>query len=403
MGNKSADVIIVGLGAHGSASAWQLAKRGTAVIGFDAFTPPHSLGSSHGDTRVIREVYAEHPDYVPIVMRGYEIWRELEEAAADDFPETARAGAGAFGELLRITGGITMGRPESDGIRGMKRSADEHNLEIEILDPSEIRKRWPQFEPRDNMIGAYDSRSGVLFPEKCVSAHLDQASKEGADLHYNEPVRSWRPDGDGVRVFTDHGEYTADQIVFSAGAWNPGFVSKLNLPFRLERQVLFWFQPAGSPEMFRPENSPNHSWEWTPGQSLYCQPDFGGGVKTAFHHEGEMFDDPKDLDRTVRESDERSLRDAISDIIPQLNGRVLRSAVCLYTDTPDRQFLLDWHPGHRNVIICSPCSGHGFKFASVIGEMVADMATKGDHGYDAPLIQIDRLISDESQTECPDD
>ena len=174
---------------------------------------------------------------------------ELEEAAADDFPETARAGAGAFGELLRITGGITMGRPESDGIRGMKRSADEHDLEIEILDPSEIRKRWPQFEPRDNMIGAYDSRSGVLFPEKCVSAHLDQASKEGADLHYNEPVRSWRPDGDGVRVFTDHGEFTADQIVFSAGAWNPGFVSKLNLPFRLERQVLFWFQPAGSPEI----------------------------------------------------------------------------------------------------------------------------------------------------------
>ena len=116
-----------------------------------------------------------------------------------------------------------------------------------------------------------------------------------------------------------------------------------------------------------------------------------------------MFDDPNDLDRTVRESDERSLRDAISDIIPQLNGRVLRSAVCLYTDTPDRQFLLDWHPGHRNVIICSPCSGHGFKFASVIGEMVADMATKGDHGYDAPLIQIDRLLSDESQTECPDE
>ena len=160
MGSKSADVIVVGLGAHGSASAWQLAKRGSNVIGFDAFTPPHTLGSSHGDTRVIRAVYAEHPDYVPIMLRGYEIWRELESAVADDGEAT---------ELLRIVGGLTVGRPEGDGVRGVKRSAKEHNLEIEVLEPAEIRRRWPQFQPRDNMIGTFDFRSGVLFPEKCVS------------------------------------------------------------------------------------------------------------------------------------------------------------------------------------------------------------------------------------------
>ena len=384
MGNKTADVIVVGLGAHGSASAWQLAKRGVNVIGFDAFKPPHTLGSSHGDTRVIRLVYAEHPDYVPIMRRGYEVWRELEQALADDGDAT---------QLLRIVGGLTVGTQESENITGVKRAAKEHGLEFEIIEPSEIRSRWPQFQPRDNMIGGFDPQSGVLFPEKCIGAHLEQAQKQGADLHYNEPVRRWHPDGEGVRVFTDGGEYTADQIVFSAGAWNPAFLSKLKLPLRLERQVLFWFQPASSPELFEPENCPNHSWEYRSGYGLYVQPDFGGGVKTAFHHGGEMFDDP----------DEKSLRHAISDILPQLNGRVLKSAVCLYTDTPDYHFLLDWHPGHKNVIICSPCSGHGFKFSAVVGEIVADMATEGDAGYDMTLFGVERLLSEESVSQCPDD
>ncbi len=394
MSNRSAEVIVVGLGAHGSAAAWQLSKRNVSVIGFDAFKPPHTLGSSHGDTRIIREVYAEHPDYVPIMLRGYEIWRELEQACRDDGDAT---------ELMRITGGISIGRPESNSIRGVKRAAAEYNLELEILEPAEIRRRWPQFQPRENMIGGFDSRAGVLFPERCVSAHLTQAEKQGAALHYNEPVRRWHPDGDGVRVYTDNGEYTADQIVFSAGAWNPAFLSKLKLPLRLERQVLFWFEPASSPELFGPDNSPNHSWEYSPGKGLYCQPDFGGGVKTAFHHGGEMFDVPDNLDRTVREEDERNLRNAISDIIPQLNGRIVRSAVCLYTDTPDYHFLLDWHPGHRNVIICSPCSGHGFKFSAAIGEIVADMATNGETGYATKLFDIERLLSDESQSKCPED
>ena len=394
MGNNCADVIVVGLGAHGSASAWQLAKRGLNVIGFDAYSPPHVLGSSHGDTRVIRAVYAEHPDYVPIILRGYEIWRELEAAVADD---------GESIELLRIVGGLTVGRHECDSIKNIRLAAKEHNMKLEILDPSELRRQWPQFKPRDNTIGAFDSQSGVLFPEKCVTAHLNQASRQGADLHYNEPVRRWHPDGEGVRVFTDSGEYTADQIVFSAGAWNPSFVSKLKLPLRLERQVLFWFEPVSNPELFQPENSPNHSWEWSPGKNIYSQPDFGSGVKTAFHHNGETFDNPVDLDRTVRESDEKSLRTAFVDIIPHLNGRILKSTVCLYTNTPDYHFLLDWHPGHRNVIICSPCSGHGFKFSAVIGEIVADMVTKGEFGYDTPLFGIERLLSDASQSQCSDD
>ncbi len=394
MATRTADVLVVGLGAHGSASAWQLAKRGLEVIGFDAYTPPHTLGSTHGETRIIREVYSEHPDYVPMIQRSYEIWQELEQAGIDD-DDPAR--------LIQITGGITIGRPEGEGIKGVKRSSEEHGLPIEILEPYEIRLRWPQFQPRDDMIGAFDARAGVLFPEKCVEANIAQARRAGADLHFNESVTKWRPDGEGVQVSTDQGTYHADKLVFSAGAWNRGFLSKLNLPLRLERQVLFWFEPASSPELFGPDNCPNHSWEWSPGNALYCQPDFGGGVKTAFHHGGEMFDDPGDLDRTVRESDERSLRNAFSDIIPQLNGRVVKSAVCLYTDTPDFHFLLDRHPGHSNVVICSPCSGHGFKFSAVIGEIVADLVADRDTGYDMSLFSVDRLLNEESEYRCPED
>ena len=179
MGNRSADVIVVGLGAHGSASAWQLAKRGTSVIGFDAFAPPHTLGSSHGDTRVIRQIYAEHPDYVPIMLRGYEIWRELEETIAE---------RGEAEELLRIVGGLTVGRAESENIRGVKRAAEAHDMDLEILDAAEIRRRWPQFQPHDDQVGGFDPMSGVLFPEKCVAAHLDSAVDEGADLRYSLSV-----------------------------------------------------------------------------------------------------------------------------------------------------------------------------------------------------------------------
>lgn len=394
MSDQSSDVIVVGLGAHGSASAWQLAQRGLSVRGFDAFRPPHTLGSSHGETRIIREVYGEHPNYVPLIRRGYEIWEDLEQEMRDD---------GVDVELMRITGGITIGRPEARGVMGVQLSSETYGLPIEVLDSSEIRSRWPQFHPRDEMVGVYDARAGALFPESCIDSHLNQATACGADLHFDESVVRWHPDGDGVRVITERGSYSAGKIVFSAGAWNRDFVSKLRLPLRLERQVLFWFEPASSADLFSPENCPNHSWEWSPGKGLYCQPDYGGGVKTAFHHDGEMFDDPAALDRTVRESDEKSLRDAISDILPHLNGRVIKSAVCMYTDTPDQHFLLDWHPGHSNVIICSPCSGHGFKFSSVIGEMVADMVTKGDAGYDMSLFGINRLLSDQSEYKCPED
>lgn len=390
-GKSNWDVVVVGLGAHGSAAAASLARRGLKVIGFDAHTPPHTVGSSHGETRIIREVYAEHPDYVPLIQQSYGIWRRLEEESE---PQV---------KLMHKTGGISIGRPQARSIIGIQRSAEIHGLKLEMLKPGEIRERWPQLNPRDEMIGAYDDRAGVLFPELCVQAQLDDATRHGAELRYGESVTRWHPDGDGVRVYTAAGEFGAAKIVFAAGAWNRNFVSKLNLPLRIERQVLFWFEPSSSHGLFGPANFPNASWEWSPGKALYCQADFGRGVKTAFHHDGEMLQDVAELDREVRPSDEQNLRDAIADIMPQLGGNVRRSIVCMYTDTPDMHFLIDRHPGHPNVVISSACSGHGFKFSPAVGEVIADLATDVAPPYDISLFGIDRLLNPDSQVQCPDD
>lgn len=375
----SADVIVVGLGAHGSAAASALARRGLTVLGFDMDAPPHALGSSHGETRVIREVYGEHPAYVPIVQHAYRLWRRLEEEA--DPPVS----------LLRVVGGVSIGLPESETLAGVERSSREHGLPYELLEAGEIRARWPQFNPSPEMAGAYDPNAGALFLEPCLRAMLDDAARRGARLRMREPVRKWHPDGEGIRVYTDAGEYSAGRIVFAAGAWNRRWLSKLNLPLRVERQVLLWFQPL-RPELFGPDRCPNHSWEWKPDSWLYCQPDFGRGVKTAFHHDGEMHDDPESVDREVRPADEGDLRAAISDILPDMGGAVLRSAACMYTDTPDEHFLLDVHPGHSNVVIVSACSGHGFKFSPAIGEIAADLAVGQKSPYDISMFGIGRLL-----------
>lgn len=381
MGNgSSADVIVVGLGAHGAAAASALARRGLTVLGFDMYAPPHDLGSSHGETRVIREVYGEHPAYVPIVQHAYRLWRRLEEET--DPPA----------QLLRITGGISIGRPESEMVEGVRRSAQEHNLPYELLEADDIRARWPQFNPGPGMAGAYDRNAGALFLEPCLRALLSDAERGGARLRMREPVRRWHPDGEGIRAYTEEGEYSAGGIVFAAGAWNRRWVSKLELPLRVERQALTWFQPA-QPELFRPDRCPNHAWEWAPGRWLYCQPDFGRGVKVAFHHNGEMHDDPDQLDREVRPADEDDLREAVSEILPGLGGNILRSATCMYTDTPDEHFLLDRHPGHSNVIIVSACSGHGFKFSPAIGEIAADLVVGQKSPYDVSMFGIGRLLN----------
>ena len=375
----SYDVAIIGLGAMGSAAAYHLAKRGASVIGFDRFTPPHTMGSSHGDTRIIREAYHESPAYVPIVQRSYELWAELEQEAGET--------------LLRQTGGVMIGPPEGETVAGARRSAELHGLTHELLGADEIRRRWPQFNPPDDFAAIYEDRSGILFPEKCISAHLAGASGRGAELRYGTQVSGWTAVGDGVTVNTDGGSVSAGRLLITAGAWLPGLVSELDLKLEIERQVLFWFEPAANRELFDPANCPIYIWEYELDHAFYGFPNLGDGVKIARHHDGRIVD-PDALDRDdVSADDEQMIRVPLCRVMPDAAGRVIRSEVCMYTNTADHHYLVGFHPEHPSVLIGSPCSGHGFKMASALGEAFADMLLDGRSRHDLTPFGIERLLT----------
>ena len=350
------DVIVVGLGAMGSATACRLARRGMRVLGLDRFTPPHAFGSSHGETRIIREAYFEHPVYVPMVQRAYELWRDLERESGTT--------------LLRETGGVMIGRPDSDLVRGARHSAQLHGLRHEMLTAGEVRERFPALHPESDMVAVWEPRAGMLFPDACIAAHLAQARRHGAELRYKEPVLQWEPEGDGIRVLTAEGEYRARQLIVTAGAWVGALFPGLLL--RIERQVLFWFDPASDPEMFTPERCPVHLWQLDGRRFFYGFPDLGNGVKVGFHHGGEI----TTVDTVRREIalvEVEEIRSALRRLVPAAEGTLRATTVCLYANTADEHFLIDRHPLHPQVLITSACSGHGFKFSPVIGEILADL------------------------------
>ncbi len=365
------DVIIVGLGAMGSAVACHLARRGGRVLGLDRFAPPHALGSSHGQTRIIREAYFEHPVYVPLIRRAYELWSELER-------QTGRT-------LFRQTGGLMVGRPDSAVVAGAKRSAKEHSLQHEVLSAAEVRIRFPALQPRDGMIAVCEPRAGILFPEICVEAHLALARKQGADLRNDEPALSWEDDGGAVRVITSKAAYSAGQLVLTAGSWIQSLLGDLKLPLAVERQVQFWFEPK-HPGQFQPERCPIHIWEHEPGRFFYGFPDLGGGVKVARHHEGAIIN-PDSINREVGPEEVESMRAVVRQFLPDAHGPLRSAVVCMYTNTPDGHFFIDRHPAHARVWIASPCSGHGFKFSSVIGEVIADLLGEGQTRFDLSLFR----------------
>ncbi len=379
MGNDSSerfDAVIIGLGAMGSAAAYHLSRRGQRVLGLDQFTPPHTLGSSHGLSRIIREAYYEHPLYVPIVQRAYELWAELERESGQT--------------LWRRTGGIMIGLPEGTLVTGALRSAQNHHLTHETLSVGEIRRRFPAFNPTDEMVGVWEPRAGVLFPEKCIAAHLALAREHRAVIQLEEPVLSWTADGAGVRVTTPKGSYQSDHLILTAGAWLGRLASDLQLPLTVERQALFWFEAANHPERFHPDSCPIYFFEHEPDRFFYGFPDLGEGVKIARHHEGEHTQ-PETVERAVRPEEIETMRGLVRRFLPAAAGALRDTAVCLYTNTPDFHFLIDAHPQRPNVLIASPCSGHGFKFASAIGEILADQITGGGSRFDLSLFRLKRM------------
>ncbi|MCI0538018.1 MAG: N-methyl-L-tryptophan oxidase, partial [Verrucomicrobiales bacterium] len=236
------DTLVLGLGAMGAAAAYHLAKSGQRVLGLDRFTPPHTFGSSHGQTRIIREAYFEHPLYVPLVQRAYKLWAELEAT---------------YGRRLFLqTGGLMIGPPEGVVFSGARRSAQEHSLAHEILTAAEVRRRFPALRPDDRMMAVWEPRAGILFPETCIEAHLKLARENGAQLLFEQPALQWRPEGAGVHVVTPDAEYVADRLVLTVGAWVNSLLPDFPLRLQVERQILFWFAPRSEGPEFKPERCP---------------------------------------------------------------------------------------------------------------------------------------------------
>lgn len=368
MGRDAFDVAIAGLGVMGAATAFHLARRGAAVIGLDRFSPPHDQGSSHGHSRIIRQATFEHPSYVPLALHAYELWAELGR-------ETGR-------ELMRLTGGISLGAPESILIEGASASARRHRLPYETLSADEVRRRFPALRPADEMVGVYEPRAGILFAESCVDAYLEAARRAGAVLEYDEPVVDWRASASGVELRTGRATYRAASLVLALGPWLPRWMPSIKLT--VERQVAYWFGPRANADTFAPERLPVYMWDTGRLPYFYGFPDLGNGVKVAVHHGGEATS-AEAVRRSVGDDEVAAMRDLVAKYMPDATGELVRATTCLYTNTPDGHFLIGRHPDHPQVWVISPCSGHGFKYASAIGEVVADLATTGTTRHDISL------------------
>jgi sarcosine oxidase len=380
MNTQNYNAIIVGLGGMGSATLFHLASRGWRVLGLEQFAPVHGQGSSHGDSRIIRETYFEHPLYVPMVQRAHALWRDLEEQSA--------------AKLMTITGGLMIGPPDGTVVAGTLRSAAEHNLPHEVLSPDEVRARFPAFRLAEGLVAVFDPRAGFLDPEACNRAHIKAAQDAGAEARFNEPLVDWNVDGDGVRVTTTSGAYTADRLVLCAGAWTRGLIPDLELPLTIERQAVFWLDPELDGPHYDLGRLPIYAYEYRTGNICYGFPRLPRGVKASVMHAGAIAPDPETVNRVVDEAEVRPLRAALKPILPALSEAPVReSDVCLFTNTPDHDFIVDFHPFFPQVLISSPCSGHGFKFSSAIGEIHADLLTKGKTGFDLSPFRIGRWVS----------
>ncbi len=359
----------------GSAAAYHLAAGGQRVLGLDAFEVGHTFGSSHGETRIIRMAYFEHPNYVPLLRRAYALWRRLSNDTGLD--------------LLRITGGIFVGPSSGPLVGGSLRSAREHGLSHTMLDAAGIRRLFPQFAPGDDEAALYEDAAGVLFPERCIEAHLQMAAQHGATLMHGVPVVGLDADGGGVRVRTAERVFEAGRAVVAMGAWVRALLPEI--PVEAERIPLYWFQPLRSAEQFDLGRMPVCIWETPDLGDYYFVPHVGiPGVKVGKHHSGEVVD-PATVDRTVSGADEAPLRAFVSRHVPDLAGGVADAKVCLYENSPDRHFLVDVHPSLPNVVVAAGFSGHGFKFASVMGEVLASLAVSGSLGAEAEFLRFSRL------------
>jgi sarcosine oxidase len=292
---------------------------------------------------------------------------------------------------MKITGGLMIGPSDGMVVRGTLRSVREHDLPHEILTAGQVNDRFPAFELTSNLVAVFDPRAGYLDPEAANRAHVDGARVAGGEVRFNERVIEWNPDGDGVRVRTSAGTYLANHLVLSGGAWNSSLTRDLQLPLTVERQSVFWLEPGGPSDRYEADSFPIYAYEYKPDHICYGFPRLARGVKASVMHSGATVSDPDRVERTVSGDEVKPLRAALRPILPALaESRVRESTVCLFTNTPDHDFIIDFHPLHPQVLISSPCSGHGFKFASAIGELQAELIATGKSRFDLTPFRISR-------------
>jgi len=370
------DAIVLGLGVMGLATAWRLASRGLRVIGLEQYSIPHRLGSSHGQTRIIRQAYYEHPDYVPLVLRAYAGWYELEQLSGQN--------------LLTICPCLSLGPPEGELIQGVLRASREHDLPVEKLSTTDVYTRFAAFAHLEDYAAVVEPTAGVLAVEDSLRAMAQQAQSQGATLHERLAVRSWRREGTGVAVVTDTQTFYAARLVITAGPWAARVLTsqapplKGIPPLRVMRQVVFWLA-ASDLSRFRRDRFPVFIAD-TLGGYFYGMPAFDSrGVKVAQHYGAAETDDPDTIERTITADDERPVRDFLRRHLPQADAPVSEASTCIYTLTPDRHFWID--ALDEAVVVAAGFSGHGFKFAPVVGEILADRAMYGHTTLPATLFQ----------------
>jgi sarcosine oxidase len=370
------DAVVIGLGAMGSAAVASLGRRGCKVVGIERFVPGHDRGSSHGATRIIRQGYFEHSSYVPLVRAAYPLWRELATESGEP--------------LVNITGIVEIGAPTSELIAGTLAASRRHGLAHDVLDAGGLRRRFPLFRVPDDDVAVFQPDGGFLRAEPAIHALLARARKAGAELRTGETVHAIEPRGSAVRVVTARGVIDAGCAVVTAGPWVKALLPDFPVAIRVTRQVLCWFAPR-EPALFSKDRFPVFLQQNADGM-FYGFPDDGTAwVKVAKHHHVDETVDPDRYDRVVSAADVAKIRSYVAAHLPAANGPLVAATTCLYTMTPDGDFIIDRLPGSDSVIVASPCSGHGFKFAPVIGEIIADLATTGATAQDISRFAIRRF------------
>jgi sarcosine oxidase len=370
------DVAVIGLGAMGSAALFNLARQGQRVIGIEQFEPGHDKGSSHGESRIIRLSYFEHPSYVPLARRAMEKWRELEQLCGHN--------------ILTVTGVLEAGYPGCPIVEGSLEASRLHGLDHEVLDAAEINRRFPAFKVPPHWTGLYQPEGGFLRPELAIQQFVGLAERHGAEVRTGTRVLAIEPLGSGVRVRTEAGEIEAGSVIVAAGAWIGDFAPELKPHLKLTRQVLGWFEPL-QPAYYAPDRCPVFILE-SEDDACYGFPDFAGtGVKTASHRKGAYLPSADDLSQDGGAADEAQIRRMLALAMPEANGPLRAMRTCMYTRTPDEDFVIDRSSADPRIILASPCSGHGFKFASVIGEVLADLALGKTPANDISRFKLERF------------